>query len=504
MKQRFYLLAILLLFVLTAIAQTQDLPDVEVSGPSLLRSFLEKRGLAGTDLIVPDVTDSLNPLFPPFPKDDLVTYKRLRKNALHLNYNSPKNLHAAFLADSLFTLPIALKAGLNLYSPDEDWNSLAFSSGIVYERSAIRQAILVKHLDAWISSSAYDLKYQSVSAINLNYNFIIRNLLKNHLDMQLSVEVQNRLIDYRDDGKDMDATLNFNHAVGFSTPLCPNLNLKADARLAYKTPVFSLGVTLRENDFTDKFAFLRGLSVDLTDQRIMPGIHLSQRFALDSENSFHILQKSALNVYENFGLLSSQPWQEQQSDALVAFKPLDAMLSFTNQNIVLFGHPVMFNLATGVEYIFDQPGYYEPVLQNAFLPKLSSQTVFQNIYRFGLNYGSSAVKLSQFVELNKGWLKERNDAEMPYLPFLTLDSSLELKLDPLHLKGTLNQYYKAKDELGNDLEEALELDADVYLRFGKDITLYLKGQNLLNKGRIIYRTLPGEPVAVFGGLILTF
>lgn len=504
MKQRFYLLTALLLIVMSVFAQTQDLPDVEVSGPSLLRSFIEKRGLAGTDLILPDVTDSLNPLFPPFPHEDFITYKRLRKNALHLNYNSLSNLHAVFLADSLFTLPVAMKAGLNLHSPDEDWNSMSLLGGIVYERSAIRQAILVKHLDARIDNSAYDLKYQSISVINLNYNFIIRNLLKNPLDMQFSAEIQNRLIDYRDDGKDMDYTLNFNHAIGFSTPLCPNFNLKADARLAYKTPVLSLGVTLRENEFTDKFAFLRGLSVDITDKRILPGIHLSQRFALDSENSFHILQKSALNIYENYGLLSSQPWQEQHSDALVAFKPLDATLSFTNQNIVLFGHPVLFNLATGIEYIFDHPGYYESVSSNAQLPKLSSETVFKNSYRFGLNYGSSAVKLSQFVELNNGSLKERKDEEMPYLPFLMLDSSLELKLEPLLLKGTLNQYYSAKDELGNDLEEALELDADAYLSVGKDITLYLKGQNLLNKGRIIYRTLPGEPVAVFGGLILIF
>jgi len=498
------LLIALLLISVAAFSQVQDLPDVEISGPSLLRSFVEKRGLAGNDLILPDVTDSLNPLFPPFPKEDKVTFKSLRKNALHLNYNSWENLHATLLADSLFILPIALKAGLNPFSPDEDWHSLSVRGGMAYENSATRLVILAKHQDARIDNNAYDLKYQSVSAINLNYHLTIKNLLKNPLDVQLSGEVQNRLIDYREDNKDMDYTLNFNHALGFSTPLCPNLNLKANARLAYKTPVFSLGVTLRENEFTDKFDFLRGFSVDVTDKRVMPGIHLSKRFSLDSENSFHLLQKSALDVYENYGILTSQPWQEQQSDALVAFKPIDAMLSFTNQNVVLFGHPVMFNLASGVQYIFDRPGYYEPVSANSQLPKLSSETVFKNSYRFGVNYGSSAVKLSQFVELNKGWLKERNDEEMPYLPFLTLDSSLELNLDPLRLKGTLNQYYNAKDELGNDLEEALELDADAYLRIGKDMTLYLTGQNLLNRGKVIYRTLPTEPVALFGGLILTF
>jgi len=499
MEKRIFALTFFLMLFLVLCAEVQDLPDVEISGPSMLRSFLEKRGLSGSELIIPDVVDSLNPLFPGFPQEDLTTELKMNKNALHLNYNSDLNLHGSFLGDNLFGTPLAFKAGVNRHSLEDYFTSLSSSTGIVYQKDETGISILLKYIK---SESHYDIKNQYVGAINLNYYFTINNLLKYPFALHLKPEIQSRMVDFRDDSGDKEE-LNFNHNAGFSTQLSNSFNVCAEGYWVYKTPVLSTKLALRDNEQTEKFNFLRSISVDVTDERILPGIHLSKRFSLDSENTIHLYQKSALNIHENYGLLMKQPWQRQLEDPIVALKPLDAHFVFTNQNLTIFNYPVMFTLDCGVQYIFDEPLYTTPA-QGGDLPQLKPETVFKNNFSFGGVYNSKLLKVSQSVELNKGWLKERSDQELPYLPFLTLKSDVELKLEAFQLKGQLSQYYSAKDELKEDLPEAIELGAELNLQLMKDFTLYLKGHNLLNKGKTFYKTLPTEPVAVYGGLILSF
>lgn len=504
MEKRFILLIICLTFAIALCADVQDLPDVEISGPSLLRSLLEKRGLAGSDLLISDVVDSLHPLFPPFPQQELPRYTwRMKKHTLHLNFNSLENLHATFLADLLFATPVAFKAGVNLSSPDDNWTHLSIRAGFHYQALNSDFTVLIKHLESEISDPAYDLRKQSLSAIDLNYNFMLNNLLKHPISVRLNSQIQNRIADFSTSANDTDK-LNFLHQLGFYTPLSSVLTFGGAGWYVYQNPVLSFSLALRESDQTEKWDFLRSVSLYISNDRILPGIHFSQRFNLDSENSFQLYQESALTVHENYALQSHQPWQRQLEDPIVSFQPLNAQLIYTNSNVSLFTHPVFFTLSTGVQYIFDEPVYLAAVEETGELPLLTPETVFKNIYRFGVTYNSGIVKLSQFVELNKGWLKEHSDKEIPYLPFMTLASLVELNPEPFRLGATLNQYYSALDEQGNDVSEALELDVEASYRLSRSFSLYLKGRNLLNQGRILYRTLPAEPVAVYGGLILSF
>jgi len=489
MKKTVSLLLLLTIFSLIFAAE-EDLPDIEITGPSQLKSILEKKGLSGNYLRIPDITDSLPPLLPPIPAEKTVV-PLPKRHWLYAKATSNWDYQTCFLADSVLSLPLFSLIELQRSSLKNDWRQVIGGLDIGQETGYLSWSAGFNTVN---SSSDFILDYQSVNTLFLNLNFSQLKLFSSPAKLYLKGELQNNRFQYINETDESDL-YHYNHQIGLKGKLSQGAEYFIDGYYSYHTPALAIGFNFPERESPEAFDFVKSLAFYLTDNKVCPAVNLSQRFFLPANNTLHLYQKAEISVRDNYDLLLSQPWQKQRSDVFFTFQPVNAHLVWGKRFGLRNNAPLDFYLDIGLNYRMDDAVYWLEKAEDS-LPIAKPQDVLEGLASLQVTYTTGSTKFSQEVAIRKDYKDGFNDEELPYIPLVTLKTDFMHSWQDWRLIASFNQYYRTQDDLDNFLEEALELNGRLEYALQKDLIVCIEMNNLLSKSKTIFRTLPQEPATI--------
>jgi hypothetical protein len=499
MKQTYILIAFVLASCFLASQTVEDLPDIEISGPSTLRSILEKRALPGNNFMIPDVVDSLGHLIPRLPEDVFKPSLIYNNHYLYLESGMDWNTRACFVSDSLFDTPLLFSSVLDYAFLERKWSSLNAEAGFVYNNPSQVLSAFIKTVN---SSSPNISRRQSVNALKLNYDLNNLKLFGNPMQINLRAELQNSIYRYSSMSSEKNV-MHYNNSICITGRLTPEVYANLCGYYSYHSPSASVLFGFDQTANEDKGFFLKSFSLYASKRKLTPGMHLSHRFYLDKNNNLLIYQKSGMEVYNNYRFLSEQPWQKQLTDAIITFYPVNAHLMLNNQSIKIASIPVRLSFDLSANYNLDKPVYeLDNVIDNQ--PVAIPVNTIGNSLEVKLVYGSANAGFTQSVALSREWRSADSHMTVGYVPLITLDSGLFCKLGDLSIKTGLKQCYYTKDELGSYLPESLDLGGSLGYNINQDFNLFFRVSNLLNQGKYFFRTVPTAPASVTAGFEYIF
>ncbi len=497
---RFVLSALLLALAACLFATAEELPDVEITGPSELKSIMAKKGIGGNDLLLPDVVDSLKPVFPqileiPAPKPEVL------KNFLHLSADHRLNLLGCFLSDRFLGSPLGVRGRLQKHSLSDQWHNWCGELIGQYFTPASRLSFGFKKTD--VKSEFYS-KAQSVSVLGLNYDQERLNLFQNPSQLRLGLEMHNCRYRYLQHTEDRDEML-LNANLGLSTRLKNELLFSADAWYSYDTATIQARLDFPGDEYLDALGWFRSVSLVVSGDKIAPGIHLSKRFHIDNENLIQVFQKSDFEIMDNYKLLLGQPWQQQHKDALVSLRPLNAHLLLASRSFRLAGQPVQLSLDYGIQYVVDEYMYFlTPQSGSNDLPLLKEQNVLRNNVDFILSWSAGASRFSQSCLLDKGWQTSNGNHDLPYVPFVSLLTQYTFSAHPVTFDLYAEQCFLTEDEDGADLDGVMDIGARAGFSLSGNLDVFACLINLLNRGRRVHRNVDPDPTSISLGFQARF
>lgn len=489
-----------LFLILTSVlsAAVEDLPDVEISGPSILKSILAKRSLGYADLRMPDVTDSLKPILPALP-EDYPPPSSSRNTFVHLSAAQLLDYHVYAISDRIFKTPFTLLADLERYSLDENWISFNAKAGAIYKYKKSKVSWFVKTARV---ESPYIYDYQHASAINMNYYINKVTISKYKADIYVKAELLNSRYEYLYNDLKSDR-IYLHNKLGLHTNLSPSSVLSLDAAYLDKTPFLTAGLGFLDKSVGESSNLIHSLNIYASDRRIIPGIHISKRLYLGKENILHLFQKSAYEIHDNYTMLLNQPWQRQQTDALIAFTPVNAHIRYDNLSVLMAGRPLCLTLDLGAQYSLDDAVLTLPDTL-VTLPKAEPETVLTNSALFKATFISRFSTLSQTVKFSQSLFTEKDNAVVPYRPLLVLETSYLYHKQPFKGEVTFRQSYLNRDESERDLRESFELDGGLIYDIDEAFSAFVKLTNILDKAPILHRMIPARPAELRAGINLRF
>jgi len=510
------LLSLVIVSALTAVVQ--DLPDIEISGPSPLKSTLEKRGELSSELYISDVVDSLQPVFPPIvPEAKPIITQRNR--ALNLSIGN-HTFHANFLANKFILEPYSLFGSANYYTPKQKWSQFDGTIGILRQTDSQQcridapvcpssriDAPVCSSLGLFVNSvrskSSNIYKYQSDSAVNLMYNF--NSVFGSPLPFEVNFDSAYHYYQDSRDTTDIESEMYYwNNRLRLKSNFISQYNLGCDASYIQKTPILSLEAMRKQSDDEEPFDFLKGLTVYATDKRIVPGIYLSKTFDKIAESTNLLLyQDSSLKTWDTYDLMLSQPWQKRQEKAIVSINPLNSHLVITNNSLRVKLRHIYLSADIGIQYFVDEPIYTASIVSNA-LPIARAEGILKSNLTLTGKISKDSLSFSQSCQIDKGWLSAHAYSALYYQPLISAESLVKYAWQDFALAGLLKQYYYTQSEDGKFLREAIDLGAKLEYSVRQEVTLYCQISNLLNRGKYVYKTLPTEPASIMLGAMFYF
>lgn len=501
MNKKILVLLSLVAIVIHVSAAVQELPDVEIFGPSELKSILEKKSVLNSDLLLNDIVDSLRPILPDIPQQTSKTHP-FNKYALYLDINTKFGFHSIFTADSVFSTPLSIRTDMEKNVIKEDWSNLALklNTHYLFKRSKLTTSFATVNV-----YSPFDVDYQAVNAVKLHYSIDQVNAFNKMINLHMKAEIQNTRYE-NPISNSIKSNLYMNDNIGINFNANEDILVSLDAFYAYKTPLLTVNIGFNDSEDTDKFIFFNSISLAASDKKVVPGINLSKIAFINKNNYLQLFQESDIEIWDNYNLFLNQPWQQLQTDAILTFKPVNAHLIFNNKSFSINDRPVNIEADLGVRFNLDEPVYLMSGDNIYFkpLPFAEPENVLKNNISLAGSYQTDSFFLKQSVALERGWLTSNSNITLPYLPLVTLESNIDYKFKAVRIKSWLKQYYNTKTENKEYLRESLDLGAQVEYNINPDFTIFIKGQNLLNKGKYSYRTIPTEPTSAIIGLLYIF
>jgi len=496
--KKIIIVSLILLATTVVFGDIQELPDVEITGPSSLDTYTGRKGLISSELMIPDIVDSLRSILPSVP-DESPVKRRQAKNAFYINVNQRLGFKTYLICDSLLSKPTALFGGAVYDTPRDDWRYFNGRLGLQHTTGDSKLGISAGTINAY---SPYLISRQTVNALNLYYNNNNVSVFKRMLYINLTGELQQTNQVTRDE---QDAKNDLHIYNKFNIGYLHNYRNRYEfgGGWASKTPYAYMKAGFVPGDEQSIFSFIRGLSVQVTDKGFMPGIHLSRIFQVDANNSIQLYQKSDVKIHDTFRLLSEQPWQRMLSDVVCEYIPLNAHLIINNKAISLGEVPVSLTADFGILYYIDNPVFYALNDGNPF-PLATPKDVISNELSVKALYSGNVIRLSQELKLVRAMLADDADSRLPYQPELALVSGMEYRKKAFTAQAWLNQYFKTRDDLDSNLRDSFDLGSKVEYNFSQRFAVHLKAENVLNKGLYAFRTIPVMPPTYSAGFILNF
>lgn len=486
-----------ILFAASLLAEVQELPDIEISGPSLLKSTLEKKGLLHSELNVADVTDSLNPIFPPIVPMTLIA-KQQKNHAAYLDISN-LGFNSYFLMNNVVKDNGFISGTVNYYTPKSKWNQFNGELGLISNIEKSTLGLLIRNTS---NHSPRNIKYQNDSSLKISYQ--LNDTHSPELPVELKISTDTHLYQDKTTIPNRKSTKYYlNNNFQFNYYFAEHQAFGFDASYIQNAPVIILQLLNTSSDEESKFDFVKSISISASETRFLPGIYLARRLMSLPETSLILYQESKIKVWDTYSLIKEQPWQYRQKKAIVSFNPLNAHLVADNKSLTIKDTPVVLSADAGIRYFVDEPLLVSNGLAND-LPIAMPEGMLRSILNISAKISRAAWSYKQSFQLEKGWLAAHSYINQPYLPLFSAESRFDYKYRKFTFSASLDQSYRTQDERGNCLREAINPGAGVDYSINSDMTIYGKLSNLLNKGKYAYKTLPTEPASIMLGCLFVF
>jgi hypothetical protein len=495
---RVIVIILILFYIICIFADDQELPDVEISGPSELSTYSSKKGLLTKELMIPDVIDSIQSLVPNV-SDKISDSAKRKKRAFYFDINNKLNFHTFLINDSILSRPLTFYANASSYCRDKYWADLSAGIGLQYLHKSGQSSITVKTIR---TDTPFNLNMQTIDVIKASYRIDNLKLFNKLSNFNISSEIQmakngkNIVVENRRKSyfyNQMNLGLNFSS----------KQIMKIKSGLFHKTPLLSIETACVGNDGKHLIDIIRGISLNLNNKRVVPSINISGDLKINKYNTFWFKQQSDYKVYDNYSLQSEVPWQELQNDALISFTPINSHFIWSNSSLSSPDMAFTISGDLGLCYSIDKPVFNLSESED-LLPKAFAQNALINDFTISGILGRGYIQLSQSVRVSKGVLFNKTNDELPYEPLLTLGTNFEYKIRDLNFQTWVKQYYNTNDELGRNLRDSFDIGFQASYQLMQNLSFYWKASNLLNKGKFVFRTLPTEPASISMGFFLSF
>jgi len=482
-------------------AGVQDLPDVEISGPSSLKATIGKSGLFYSDLLLPDVMDSLYPIIPDLPTAKASILKQ-KKNALNLQLGSKSIIYGSFITHNFLVDNNAISAYVDYLVLQRNWTNLNIAAAFhqKYPKSLLR--VMIKSLSSY---SPYKVEMQLDNALQFDFSLFNTLMFNRPTQVTISTEMHNN------QAKIKDELVHYNEfywypRMDYITTIKSGNQLKISVAYIQNTPYYAIEHKLINSDNDRFLSFYKGFSIRGIDKRLVPGLHLSQRLWSESNYNLHLLNYSDARIFTNYHLLQQQPWQYPQKEGFVVFTPVDFNIIFNNTKYFIVKQPLLIRSVIRTQYSLDEPIFTSvSSTQNTDdVPFIHQQRTLKNSLEVVGEIRNRSNFISQRLEIGKGWYPAHSYKHIAYLPLISIHTDYMHRREKYIIQSWIRQYYNTKNDLNQHMREAVDIGAHLEYIINPDFSIYLKATNIPNKGLYQYRTIPAEPAAYMAGFVYTF
>lgn len=496
MNKTLILLGIILIFSSISFAETQELPDVEITGPSVLKTTTTKGSILYNEILIPDVVDSLKPVLPKFPQEAIIQ-KKQSKYGIFIDIGSNIDIKVNLIADKLLSKQNSATACVDYTNYKKDWSYLYINSIAHRDMDNADIDVVLKVLSSY--SPGY-IKEQYNNSLGIRYHFSNRIMKKYPIDIILDNVIHNNQIDYGNIAGYGKQTYTKNNLIT-NVQISPQKQITLDLLYNQKTPLLIVKTAFIEGEEEKPLSMIKEISIALSNYRIAPGIHISKRFIRNSVNSFHLFQESSVIARNNADFASEYYWLNPLDKGLVTFKPINLSVIWNNSSFRFAQRPVVVETKYNITYSIDEPIL---VAFTNSLPQVYQIRALYNSANVSGLYAWQRVSINQSIELVKGWNCQSNFSSIAYQPLFKLNTELAYK-DKAYLANLwVKQSYHTKNELNQIMRESIELSTRIAYNVRQDFMLYGQADNVLDKGLVTFRTFPASPRQVKAGFIYIF
>jgi hypothetical protein len=499
-KVLFGIIIIIFIFC-NLLADTKDLPDVEISGPTIMKTVAGKGSILYHELLIPDIVDSLKPSLPRFPQeiDKIVEQDRY---AAFIDAGSNFDIRANFVAKRFISVNNSITSSMESRHFRSDWSNLYFNTTFLRDLGDADLSTAIKVLN---TKSNAIIKSHYDNSLTITYHFS-NNLFKKYpIDVTIENEIHNNQVDYNKVFTYYKKNYT-NHGLKTILVISQSNRLTADLLYKQSSPLVELKTEMMNNDEEKKLDFVKELSLFFSNNRLVPGMYLSKRIQINSNNNIHIYQRSSANAMDNYDITSKYLWQYPIKKSLVSFKPIDLSFIWDNSSINIANNHLAIKSEYNVSYSIDEPILSQKLnsLVNKDLPQVTNIRALYNTLKIAGTYDYRNTSFNQSIAVQKGWNAQNDYQSMAYIPLVSLISSFDYNGREYLSSLWLKQYYNTKDDLDSYIRESIDAGARVGYNIRPDLLLYAEADNILNKGQYTYRTMPAKPMAIKAGFLLTF
>jgi len=475
-------------------AQVQELPDVEISGVSPLKTTLSHTGQLNPQDLHTDITDSLHVLVPLPINPTTEALLRQKKALVRLDLDTRLGNYLAVLLPAPYQSVSALGFIHRQLKPAAGWD--------YRELQAFAQHVL----GSWQSRLGLELQH-TVIAVNLHEQHLFTVSAHNQLDVAkwqdvpLAIDWQTylHLLSISETSTlDSHLPLDWDNALRFDFQVKADLQASTACAVFQKQWMFGINLERIASENGLDSPLIRSVGLVATKQRLVPEIAFLKRWQLLPDWDMVVSQLPGRTVTDLSHSLSGQPWQSLPLRHPFAFNPLNLQLSSHNS---MFSTPTekwRLTLSTGAVYWVDKTIWTQPPASatGKLLPEITAAPTLETNLTTALEYQTSSWLYRQNLTLQRGWLAAQDYALLPYFPLFKADTQVSRSWSHWSAFTSFGQSYSTLAEDHAYLRETLDLSAGCSYRWTSNTDISLNILNALNRGSILHILLPQQPVTL--------
>ncbi|HNQ43585.1 MAG TPA: hypothetical protein PKI59_04115, partial [Candidatus Cloacimonadota bacterium] len=136
---------------------------------------------------------------------------------------------------------------------------------------------------------------------------------------------------------------------------------------------------------------------------------------------------------------------------------------------------------------------------NPLIPSVNHTDIAHNRSQISASFGEGDFQFQQVVFTQLAYLSRHNWIRAAYQPVFGMETEATYRYESWNTGITLHQHYFSRDHLGRDLPEVIDLSLKAEYHYAKNSSIYLYANNLLNRRRWVFRTLPAEGINLYAG-----
>ena len=470
-------------------SQTQELPDLTVSGESSFKPFLYKRSL----LFSPELNmgDSLPAFVPPgVPLTEKPKPLSSMKHRSYLQFEG--------------NMDFGVNSFISYYPDSSILNALTYTLDM---RSPISEMLSV-HNNLFLGTEfsanfPFSLRFQNVSSQADDFDNTVLDFTFSHHRSDLTVGSVSF--------KDISAQLGYNYLYqkNLKKPYkCNYLNVYLASCLEEEILNWKTKFMVKSGDFGIQIApVYNGDIMDFSQPgihlladayTIVPSLEFLYRYPITGWGVLSLSNEPLLEGNDYLSFLEATPWISFSD----AHKLKKTPLNFNAGVEYLYPQKINFslnriNIKNNLRYEIDSPVFIST--SNYRIPTLRYTDVFSNLTSVEAFFKLDKLIMHQGLELELPYLTESDFTRAPYRPLLNLDSRFSYKYRDWFFNLDILQHYFSKDHCGRNLPEAIIFNLGA--EYHKDNSaVYAQLANLFNRKEWVFSEQPGKGRNLYIGL----